>query len=368
MKCGYRSLVELIDQILEEKEKIQKQNDKLQKNQTLEKSGKKKKKKKKKATKINNYNNPPKTYSLNFFNNNINLPTNNNDYDENYNNKKESHIKNSGLSNLLVIKKSKPIIKNDLNLQKRILNTNNNEFSQEKIITKKNSINNDYELNELNYNHALIHDKRSFCKYYISLIKEKNILIFSFCPIKDYNSIIIKTCIFSLSFSIYYSINFVFFNDAILHKIYEEGGKYDVFYFLPKIFFSFIISYYITSLIKIIFLSQRNIIKIKQEDLLSIAVEISYKVKKNLVIKYIIFFIVGIIFLFFFWMLLSSFGAVYPNTQIFIFKNTLISFAFGLVYPFFICLLPSALRISSLNNGKKDSECMYKISNLIQKF
>ena len=107
-----------------------------------------------------------------------------------------------------------------------------------------------------------------------------------------------------------------------MHKIYEEGGKYDVFYFLPKIFFSFIISYYITSLIKIIFLFQKNIIKIKQENLLSIAIEISYKVKKNLIIKYIIFFIVGIIFLFFFWMLLSSFGAVYPNTQIFIFKNT----------------------------------------------
>ena len=67
-------------------------------------------------------------------------------------------------------------------------------------------------------------------------------------------------------------------------------------------------------------------------------------------------------------MLLSSFGAVHPNTQIFIFKNTLISFAFGLVYPFFICLLPSALRMSSLNNGKKDSEFMYKISKLIQMF
>ena len=199
-------------------------------------------------------------------------------------------------------------------------------------------------------------------------LKSNNILIFSFCPIKDYNSIIIKSCIFSLSFSVYYSINFIFFNDEILHKIYEEGGKYNITYFLPKIFFSFIISYYITSIIKIIFLSERNIIKIKKEILLSNAVDISFKVKKNLVIKYIIFFIVGIIFLFFFWMLLSSFGAVYPNTQLFIFKNALISFAFGLVYPFFICLLPGALRITSLDNEKKDSECMYKISKLIQMF
>ena len=227
---------------------------------------------------------------------------------------------------------------------------------------------NDFELNSFDYIKAVLYDKRTCFQYYLSLIKRKNLIIFSFCPIKDYNSIIIKSCIFSISFSIYYAINFAFFNDEIMHDIYEVGGKYDIIYFIPKMVISFAASYYITIIIKIIFLSERNIIQVRKELNSSFAENISDKVKKNLVIKYVIFFILWLIFLGFFWMLLSSFGAVYPNTQIFIFKNTLISFAFGLVYPFFICLLPSALRMSSLNNGKKDSECMYKISNLIQKF
>ena len=103
------------------------------------------------------------------------------------------------------------------------------------------------------------------CKYYVSLIKVKNIILFSFCPRNDYNSIIIRSCIFSLSFSIYYTINFAFFTDEIMHEIYEEGGNYNILYFLPKILISFATSYYITAIIKIIFLSERNIIQIRKE-------------------------------------------------------------------------------------------------------
>ena len=87
------------------------------------------------------------------------------------------------------------------------------------------------------------------------------------------------------------------------------------------------------------------------------------KIKKNLVIKYSLFFILGIIFLGFFWMLLSSFGAVYQNTQIFILKNTLISFMLTLLYPFFINLFPSIFRMASLNSK---NEYMFKLSKFLQ--
>ena len=177
---------------------------------------------------------------------------------------------------------------------------------------------------------------------------------------------IIKSCIFSLSFSIYYAVNFIFFTDNIMHKIYEEGGKYDIIFFLPKIAISFFASYYLTTIIKLIFLSERNINNIRKQEMLYIAYSISDKEKKNMIIKYIIFFILGLIFLVFFWMLLSSFGAVYPNTQMFIFKNTLISLALSLFYPFFICIFPCLFRFGALNSEQKNSEGMYKISKFLQ--
>ena len=210
----------------------------------------------------------------------------------------------------------------------------------------------------------MLYDKRTCCKYYISLIKAKNLIIFSFCPVKDYNSIIIKSCIFSLSFSIHYAINFAFFNDEIMHEIYEVGGKYDILYFLPKIGISFAAGYYITVIIKLFFLSERSIAQIRRQLTPRAASSLSETVKKNLVIKYTLFFILGLIFLGFFWMLLSSFGAVYPNTQMFIFKNALLSFSMTLIYPFFTSIFACIFRMCSLRSSK--GEYAYKMSQFIQ--
>ena len=155
-----------------------------------------------------------------------------------------------------------------------------------KIENRLNLSFNDFELNSLDYKDAISYDKRTCCDYYLSLLKRKNPLIFSFCPVNDYNSWIIKLCIFSLSFSIYYATNFFFFDDNIMHDIYEKGGKYDVLYFLPNITFCFIASYYATVIIKFIFLSERNIYNIRKQATYSNASYISEKERKNLVIKY----------------------------------------------------------------------------------
>ena len=265
---------------------------------------------------------------------------------------------------------------NKANIKEETIHNKNN-FNSRKNGVKKNLSSmiaqkelkitfNDYELNSLNYSDALSYDKRTCLQYYLSLLKVKNLILFSFCPLKDYNSQIIKLCIFSLSFSIYYAVNFAFFDDDMLHKIYELGGKYDFIYFIPKIAISFAISYVISTIIRYIFLSERNIMRVRMQTILSVAYDISNKEKKNLVIKYTIFFILGLIFLVFFWMLLSSFGAVYQNTQMFIFKNALISFAISLIYPFFIIIFPCIFRIPSLNSKTKDNEGMYKLSKFLQ--
>ena len=262
------------------------------------------------------------------------------------------------------------------NNKSRILkdkNKNNNEQAQNNLkklknkIIKKSNINfNDYELNSMDYTKAIIYDKRSFCYYYMSLLKRNHPLLFGFCPFKDYNSIIIKSCIFFLSFGIYYAINFVFFNENMIHKLYEDGGKYNILYFLPTICISFVISHFLTIIIKLIFLSDRNICLIKKQATYNEANNIYYQVEKNLTIKYIIFYIIGIIFLAIFWLFLSSFGAVFQNTQIILVKNTLFSFLISFVYPFIINILPSTFRLCSLLDKKNNSECSYKFSQFLQ--
>ena len=133
---------------------------------------------------------------------------------------------------------------------------------------------------------------------------------------------------------------------------------------MPIICISFVISHVTTITIKLIFLSESNIAKIRAQQTLSQANHLSLIEKRNLVIKYTIYFILGIIFLSFFWVLLSAFGAVYQNTQIYIFENALISFGISLIYTFIFNIFPGILRILSLNS--KNSNKMYQFSKFLQ--
>ena len=69
---------------------------------------------------------------------------------------------------------------------------------------------NDEELNSLNYKAALAYDKRNYCQYYISLLKTKNNLIYSFCYNNDYNSRIIKIDLFFIGFTLFFTVNSLF--------------------------------------------------------------------------------------------------------------------------------------------------------------
>ena len=60
-----------------------------------------------------------------------------------------------------------------------------------------------YILNDLEYSEASKNDKRSFFEYYLSLLKEKHTLLFSFCRKNDYNSRIIKILLFIYLFFYY---------------------------------------------------------------------------------------------------------------------------------------------------------------------
>ena len=129
---------------------------------------------------------------------------------------------------------------------------------------------------------------------------------------------------------------------------------------------SSIISTVINIIISYLSLTQKNVLKLKEEeDDTKVSVE---KFSKCLKIKFIIFFILEFSFLLFFWYYISCFCAVYRNTQIHFFKTSLISFGLSLIYPFGICLIPGTIRIPSLRTEKKELECAYKFSKILQLF
>ena len=83
-----------------------------------------------------------------------------------------------------------------------------------------------------------------------------------------------------------------------------------------------------------------------------------------MIVKFGIFFLLNLVLLVLFWYYLTCWNAVYQNTQIYLIKNTLISFAISLFYPFVINIIPVILRKQSLKKRKR--ECLYNASKIVQ--
>jgi hypothetical protein len=276
--------------------------------------------------------------------------------------KRDKLIKNNDTelknSNLMLInkngKQSKEIITTSVSYKR------NTEKKNEKFLYET-----DYELNNSEYESALKYDKRSCCEYYYSLLKSKQIFIFTFLNFDDYNSGIIKKFIFFLSFALHYTINALFFNDSNMHQILKDEGSYNINYQFPHIILSSIASIIILRIMLItLILTDKYILEIKLQKSIENAKNLLKANLKCLLIKYIIFFGLNLVLLILFWYYLTCWNAIYENTQIYLLKNTFISFGVSLVYPFIINIIPVILRIQALENH--ENKCLYKASKIFQ--
>ena len=112
---------------------------------------------------------------------------------------------------------------------------NENNYKEHKYILECT----DSEMNSLPYEKALMIDKRTYFQYYFSLLKKKQIILFSFYPNKDYNAQIIKSFLFFFFYTSDMTINALFFTDDTMHKIYIDSGKFNLIYQLPQIIYSY---------------------------------------------------------------------------------------------------------------------------------
>jgi len=221
------------------------------------------------------------------------------------------------------------------------------------------------ELNSLSYDMACLYDKRTYFQYYISLLRQKHLIIFTFCNNQDYNIFLLKFSLFLSSFSLYFAVNALFFNDDTMHTIYEQKGNTGILSQISNIFYSTIISCFINIIIKKLGLSNDDMVRIKQIPNNKEGLRQSSLLMKKLKIKFSIFFLIIFLLVSFFWYFISAFCAVYQNTQIILIENTLSSFALSLLYPFGLNLIPGLLRIPSLKNNSWYSKCIYFISKIL---
>ena len=211
----------------------------------------------------------------NNINNNLNKATNQKKAKElvlkktkNKSPKKKHKSTKLNIQNINIDIKGNPIKKNKRKMNNPFhtdLTTNNyNSFEQINMKFTENQIYGmamkinkltDLELNNLPYKEALKNDKRTFCMYYLSLIRTKHLLFFSFMNVFDYNSRTLKIFLFFFNFIVNFIANAFFFNEGKISKIHSDGGSFDFIYNIPQILYSALISGFVNALIKTLALS-----------------------------------------------------------------------------------------------------------------
>ena len=225
----------------------------------------------------------------------------------------------------------------------------------------------DREMNNLSYESALKIDKRSFCQIYISLIKTKQLLIFTIFTRKDFNSRIIKVCYSFLLLSLFFVVNLFFVEDSTFHDLHISKGKFNIMFNLPGIIYSALICFFVSKFLESLIFTEMTIVEVRKGEGKE-KKKIMRNVQVKVIIKCILFFTVSFLVLIFFWMYISCFCAVYKNTQVFIIKITFISFGIFNILPFFLNFIPPIFRVIALMNEEETIKnlCLYKLSQILQ--
>ena len=236
-------------------------------------------------------------------------------------------------------------------------------------LSKKKEQMSDFELNDLPYFEAIKLDKRSFCRMYWSLLRREHIILFTFFSWHDYNIIYVKLAKFFFLVCQDMAMNVIFFSDDSMHKIYADFGKYTFIQQIPQIIYSTTVSQLLEIFLCYLSLTDKNYYQIKVIKNIKINKNIVYKVLRCVKFKLFGFFSFTLILFAFYWYFVSSFCAVYHNTQSAFIKDSILSFLTGLLYPFILYLFPAILRILALKDTvKKRFKFIYKLSEVIPFF
>ena len=111
-------------------------------------------------------------------------------------------------------------------------------------------------------------------------------------------------------------------------------------------------------------LNNDAIANFKQNEQVSNINERGKKFIKILKIKFILYFISSSLLLVFFWFYVSMFDAVYRHTQFLLLADTVIGFAFSMITPFVIYLIPGLFRIPALTAPKKNRRWLFNFSKI----
>ena len=224
----------------------------------------------------------------------------------------------------------------------------------------------DEDLLDMDYEHAIIFDKRNYLRIYWGILLDTQIILDTFCTENYLKLFIIKFSFLVFTFQINFFLNAFFYTDEYISDAYHNNGVLDFFSGLPKSIYSFVATTIITYILNMLSNSKDElamIIRKKRENINYLNI-INIKLKKlsnKLVVYFILVFLLSIEFLYY----VCAFCSVYYYSQKYLFYGCIESFGMDTSVAFIICIFLASFRYLSL---KKHIKCFYILANIISNF
>ena len=254
------------------------------------------------------------------------------------------------------------------NIEEKIEQSIKNDTSIENKIIKDSMqlLKSPHDLQDIDYEEAIINDKRKYLRIYWDYLLDSQIILSTFWTDNHLDLLVIKLNFLVFTFQINFFLNALFYTDDYISDAYNNDGILEFISGLPKAIYSFIATLIITSLLRLLSSSKEELMKVIKEkrNCENYFYFIQQKLAK-LRIKLIIYFILVYSFSLFFLYYVTAFCAVYKYSQKYWIHGWLETFALDTLESIIVCIFLALIRYYSIKNNKK---CLYKFGNILSNF
>ena len=220
------------------------------------------------------------------------------------------------------------------------------------------------DLDDMEYDDAIKYDKRSFCLFYWERLKEKQMIINTFCNNEYLKPITVKLLLLLLNIDLYFIVNGLFYNEEYISNLFHSTEEETFFSFLKRsverIVYATIVGVIIKAIIGFIFIEEKKIKKMfirEKENFMKLKYEM-FKVIKSIKIRFIIFVILCFIIAILSFYYVNCFNNVYPGVKNEWIKSSIVIIVIMQLLPIVLAFIEAILRVLSF---KCKSEKMFEL-------
>ena len=247
------------------------------------------------------------------------------------------------------------------------VNNGNNEnnvkiYGEERVsnneeIVLENDKNTHEGLNNMNFENAIIYDKRGYFSYFCNILMYNQMLLFVIFK-DNWNFVVTKISMFVNIITFALLFNIMLFGNKLIKAIYDNKGGLSVKNAIGWIFLASLLTVILNCFAKILGLTKRDVDNAKNNP------NFNKEDFSNLIFKRtIIYFIICFIFTFFIWYFGMSFCSIYSNCQKNLIFYIFLTWLIIMIYPFFLCAFIALFRYLGV---KKEIKGFYTFSKGLQ--